>query len=447
MVRTVHCPRCGLELEAPPELVGKPATCPRCTSRFMVGTKPSLVGTKPSLVGTNPSREAETTEPTGDANVTGENSASRVASGLSPPSNSVAVNAMQGQGEQHPSEGRLPGDDIARTTGQGSNGINSPSVASSEPDSKLATSPSTVGASGKLRLDARNTRAARFKGLPGGESEETVSRESPAAQPSGDRSRKERSAANGSSIASDSIDTRDSSASRQVLAKPEDSKPLSSVDGSEIQRPTGGAPWQAENVVEPLAASSRLKDNSAKQTHRRSSQEIESPQRNRKAAKLLGATSAPSKLKLGADGALPELVVAEGASKRRQRVEQTEQNPLPLIIVLSVSVVTSLFILFMPTSFSAPQNVSRRRALEHIEEYYLGKEPFAAYQILLREAIQEEHRGNRTAAIERYREVLDMLHAEGLDPKRGVSGPAFANRPPNDKDLEEQLQILIRRRN
>lgn len=118
-----------------------------------------------------------------------------------------------------------------------------------------------------------------------------------------------------------------------------------------------------------------------------------------------------------------------------------------LVAVLCFSVLMSVAILFVPSERSASSELNLNDSLEHLRENYFGKEPFRDYEIMLREAVQHENRGDRPAAKAIYRRVLDMIHAEGLNERQGLSGPRYALSPPNDADLEEHLEFLIRTRN
>jgi len=167
------------------------------------------------------------------------------------------------------------------------------------------------------------------------------------------------------------------------------------------------------------------------------------PQSGRKTARFITPEAADSTLKLAEDGKLPDLALREGQRKDRARTESTTVNPLVLFIVLTASVVLSVFLVMMDFT-PVDQRLARdqARARLAIEQEFLasaGAEQPERYQVLLREALLEHSRGNFAEERRLYRRVLRLLRAELPDEQQGITGSKY-----NDAELEKWLTILLR---
>jgi len=163
----------------------------------------------------------------------------------------------------------------------------------------------------------------------------------------------------------------------------------------------------------------------------------------RKVARLITAEAAESPLKLAADGRLPELQLGEGEVKDSVQNARKGMNPLALLALMAISVVTSLVLVLAPAGVeSGGKAREREKAREEIREKYFSDMespgPDRPYQLKLREA-QIAH-SHHDLAKERklYREVLDQLRAERADYDKGLTGT-----PQSDRDLEKNLLILL----
>jgi hypothetical protein len=163
----------------------------------------------------------------------------------------------------------------------------------------------------------------------------------------------------------------------------------------------------------------------------------------RKVARFISAEAAQSTLKLAADGKLPELHLEEGEKREKDDKKQKSVNPLVMVIGLAVSVVMSIL---LAVSDLGPQSSSlaelKRKAREIIRtEYYSDLDRASVvkpYQQLLRDADREHARRNFKEERRLYREVLDLLHAEGRAPGEGLTGSIQF-----DERLEQQISILL----
>ncbi len=149
---------------------------------------------------------------------------------------------------------------------------------------------------------------------------------------------------------------------------------------------------------------------------------------------------------MGADGQLPDLVVQEAKQKEERQEKREGTNPLLLVLALCFSVGISVVMLFVPTGALQQESKGKEQARRALVEYYIGKEPpFELYQLRLREALHAENAGDPRTARRKYREVLDMLHAEATGGRDWLTGPTYENinHRPNDRDLEELLTTLL----
>lgn len=162
-------------------------------------------------------------------------------------------------------------------------------------------------------------------------------------------------------------------------------------------------------------------------------------------ARFITAEAARSPLTLNADGKLPDLHLTEsnqpGAKHKPEKT--TGLNPLILVGVICLSIVTSVMLVFVDVDSPNPQhNVAKWRARRVIEEEYFSSldspAPQERYQIHLRDAQRAHTRGDRATERKLYRQVLDLLRAE-RGPFDTVTGT-----PSRDKTLEEQIVILLR---
>lgn len=140
---------------------------------------------------------------------------------------------------------------------------------------------------------------------------------------------------------------------------------------------------------------------------------------------------------LAADGRLPELKLQEGkAGHAAGEAEAT--NPLVMIGVLCLSFVMSTALLLV--DFGTP-NSSNRQALARqrlVEFYEQTKGPLAPYQQYLRSAQRAHARGDEPTEQQMYRQVLQLLRAEGRSRYASVT-----RTPSEDRELEKLLATLM----
>ena len=171
-----------------------------------------------------------------------------------------------------------------------------------------------------------------------------------------------------------------------------------------------------------------------------------------KAAKFIGSEVTETRVQLGADGQLPNLVLRDEKKKEVEDSPAQSSNPLLLIGVLCFSVTISVIMLFVNTENKHVDGKSKEQARAQIQESYTGKPPedhtgppptIKPYQRKLREALQVHNLGDYTMERGRYREVLDMLHNESNQDAAGLTGFREAKKPPNDRHLKGLISTLL----
>ena len=163
----------------------------------------------------------------------------------------------------------------------------------------------------------------------------------------------------------------------------------------------------------------------------------------RKTARFITAEASQSAVKLAADGKLPELHLQEGNQRDKSDAKSNAVSPMLLLAALVVSVGMSMALVLMPSGSEDQVSLARRAVARQdiIDKYFSDldpKKPLERYQIYLREAQAAYSRGDRASEVDRYRRVLDMLRREHGAFDKGLTGS-----PSRDKELEEQLTILL----
>lgn len=168
-------------------------------------------------------------------------------------------------------------------------------------------------------------------------------------------------------------------------------------------------------------------------------------QREVKKAKFVASGAVATRINLGEDGQLPNLVVADNKETKETENEERPTSPVLMIVALVFSVVVSVVMLVAPQGPERSESTSKQESIQHIQEHYIGTgSDLKPYQELLRAGIQAERRGDRPEARAAFREVLRMLRAETRG-EMGLTAPKWANveTVPNDRDLEKHLNVLL----
>jgi len=141
-------------------------------------------------------------------------------------------------------------------------------------------------------------------------------------------------------------------------------------------------------------------------------------------------------VKLGEDGHLPELMLAEGQEQAQPSQQRSQHsNPLVLIGAFVFSIGLSVLMLFVDPQSLGGAGEQKALARQLVTAFYGGDgTPLEPYEIALRQAQQAHAKGNYGLERRKYRDVLMMLRAENKNPITGLTSL--------DGDQERQLNRL-----
>jgi hypothetical protein len=170
-------------------------------------------------------------------------------------------------------------------------------------------------------------------------------------------------------------------------------------------------------------------------------------------------------VKLGEDGHLPELQLAEGETRKTVEASKKQSNPFIIYAVLAISMCASLLMVVVDFEPAAATQEQRDQARQLIVRFYgINKDDLQPHQALLREARLARSRGDFATERRTYGLVLKQLNAEdiaqsfsGLTGDRGDpeilpdDDDGFLreferdNLPKSDQVLRQLISILMRR--
>jgi hypothetical protein len=160
----------------------------------------------------------------------------------------------------------------------------------------------------------------------------------------------------------------------------------------------------------------------------------------RQTARFITDRSGETLVRLGEDGQLPELSLADVGSARRADPRKNAQgNPVLVYAALAFSVLASVVLLILEPEIGGPAS-SRAGARTEIVREFIGQpgEPLKPHQQLLREATLAHSRGDSRSEREALRNVLQMLNSEDRNPFVGLTG-----RLEDDERLRQLIAVLL----
>ena len=163
----------------------------------------------------------------------------------------------------------------------------------------------------------------------------------------------------------------------------------------------------------------------------------------RTVAKFITDRKGETLVRLGEDGHLPELALAEvTAPKRDKRKRPAQGNPALIYGALGFSLLASLAMLFLDPAVTDERSESKTVARQAVMSDFVGgdKGPIKPYQQLLRDAGLAQSRGDNRSEREAYLKVLKLLNSEDKNPFTGITGTAKG-----DVDLKKHLAVLLGR--
>lgn len=211
------------------------------------------------------------------------------------------------------------------------------------------------------------------------------------------------------------------------------------------ETPVPGAP---DSTPTPLTGRSRTttRKSDADRARRRGRNGDHRPQ----VARFINDRSGEPLVKLGEDGQLPALELAELAEEQpRERREARSTNPVLLYGVLACSFVMSLLMLVVdPQARTAAERSQDAQARQVLQEFYGDPQrKLQPYQQLLRDALVAHTQGNIDAERDAYRQVLRMLNSSDIRSAKtspnGLTGRQTGRGRLSDDELREALLTLL----
>jgi hypothetical protein len=173
-----------------------------------------------------------------------------------------------------------------------------------------------------------------------------------------------------------------------------------------------------------------------------------SPQRAAQPARFIAAQATDTTIQLGQDGQLPTLVLQEGKAKQEVEEDAQRSNPILLAVVFGFAVVSSIALLLINPQVQRSERPDKQQARELIEDHYIKDKAHILperYQQELRRALQAYNNEDYATERTHYRNVVRLLHAENNNALKGLTGQVRAKQHPNDEDLKDLLDILLRK--
>ena len=167
--------------------------------------------------------------------------------------------------------------------------------------------------------------------------------------------------------------------------------------------------------------------------------------KGRKVARFITDNSGDHLVRLGDDGKLPDLALAEASRPTKVKREKRERSPWVLYGAIGGSLLLSVLLIFIDAGSGGTTATERADALKKIAQFYGKDGQLQPYQRHLREARQARSRGDTKAERQAYQRVLNLLNSEDvMDPDNhtGLTGDKKG-----DKELRAQIGILMGRPN
>jgi len=201
-------------------------------------------------------------------------------------------------------------------------------------------------------------------------------------------------------------------------------------------------PPAADSTPTPVTGRSRSRKPDGERARRRS-------RNGSQVARFINDRTGEPLVKLGEDGQLPALELAELADEQpRERREARNTNPVLLYALLGCSFLASLLMLVVdPQAKTASERTAAAAARQTLPEYYGDpKGALLPYQKLLRGSQVAYSQGNTREEQDAYRQILRMLNSSDIrDPKNlnGLTGRQTGRGRTSDDELRAALLTLL----
>jgi hypothetical protein len=212
------------------------------------------------------------------------------------------------------------------------------------------------------------------------------------------------------------------------------------------ETPVPGSP---DSTPTPLTGQARPGSSSRRVDGERSRRRSRNGEHRPQVARFINDRTGEPLVKLGEDGQLPALELAELAEEQpRERREARTTNPVLLYGILACSFVVSLLMLVVdPQPRSADERAGQAEARLALQEFYGDpQQALLPYQSLLRQALIDHARGNRAGEREAYRSVLRLLDSSDIrssENHNGLTGAQTRRGRASDDDLRAALLTLL----
>ena len=167
----------------------------------------------------------------------------------------------------------------------------------------------------------------------------------------------------------------------------------------------------------------------------------------KKVARFITDQGGDALVRLGEDGHLPELNLADSPAKKVVKEKSDGDASFPWLYVAGgASLLLSTILLLLPADSGVSTESERARAREEITAFYgnPNEEP-NAWQKKLREARRAHSSGDFRGERKAYQDVLDRLNAEEYNQPAAPSHLALTGDRSRDENLRELIAILLSR--
>lgn len=201
----------------------------------------------------------------------------------------------------------------------------------------------------------------------------------------------------------------------------------------------------ADSTPTPLTGRTRSRKGDGERARRRA----RNGEHRAQVARFINDRVGEPLVKLGEDGQLPALELAELAEEMpRERREPKSTNPVLLYALLGGSFAASMLMLVVdPQAKSGGDRRESVAARQVLQQFYGDPQAnLLPYQQLLRQSLVEHSQGDLREEREAYRKILRMLNSSDIqDPRNlnGLTGRQTGRGRASDDELREALLTLL----
>lgn len=216
----------------------------------------------------------------------------------------------------------------------------------------------------------------------------------------------------------------------------------------QLESGSDAPPAVADSTPTPLSGRGRNVTSSRKSDSERARRRARNGEHRPQVARFLNDRAGEPLVRLGEDGQLPALELAELSEEQpRERREAASSNPWMLYGLMAASFALSLVMLVMePGRRTTGETSAKAQARLTLQQFYGEPGALQPYQRLLRQALIDHSQGNSAAEREAYRRVLRLLNSSDIrDPRNlnGLTGAHTRRGRSSDDELRQALLTLL----